>query len=173
MIVRALALGAALVLVTGLSAQAQDDDDYEEEMVYEKESSAYMEVLFSNAYHHNNDKSNDHSVGGGVILGGHLTPWLAMEGQYEFHEYSKTSLASYQVKLVPFSTGPVQPFVKAGLGLMGGRPSHAFLFMGRFGLGSDVFLTEQVALTMTVSYAVAKHSNHVVIGSLGVAYYFE
>ena len=167
---RVLALGAALVLMTAMSAQAQDEDEY----YYEKERAAYAEVYGTGGYFKINgsDGGDDGSGGAGVTVGGHINPNIAMDVTYEFQSYSKTSLASYGLKYV-FLTDRVQPYVKAGMGVMGGRPNHAFLFMGRFDAGVTFFLTEQVALRGGGSYAVAKHNNNLLLGSLGVVYYFE
>jgi hypothetical protein len=167
---RVLALAAAFLMLAAVNAQAQDDEE-EEELYFEKDSAAYIGLVASYA-HYDINESNKDTGGAGVILGAHVTPWLAMEGQYEFHESSKTSLGSYNLKFV-FLHDRVQPFVKGGIGIMGGRPNHAFLLMGRASAGVDFFLNEQVALSAIASYAGAKHSNHVYIGSLGVTYYFE
>ncbi len=167
---RVLALGAALVLMTAMSAQAQDEDEY----YYEKERSAYAELYAAGGYFKINgtDGGDDGSGGVGLAVGGHITPNVAMDVTYEFQSYSKTSLASYAVKYV-FLTDRVQPFVKAGFGVMAGRPNHAFLFMGRFDAGVNFFLTEQVALRGAAGYAVAKHSNNLLLANLGIVYYFE
>ncbi len=165
---RALAVGAAMMMLTAVNAHAQDDED-EEEGYYEKESSAYVELVGSYARHTDDD---DDTGGAGVIMGAHVMPWLSIEGQYDWLEDSSTSLGSFSLKYVALQ-GRIQPFLKAGLGVMGGRPNHAFLFMGRFGAGASFFLNEQLALTGTTSLALAKHSNRLVITSVGLSYYFE
>jgi hypothetical protein len=172
MIGRVLALGAALVLTSAVTAQAQDEE--EEEYYFEKENSVYAELYAAGGYFKINgsDGGDDGSGGGGVTIGGHVTSHIAMEGSYEFQSYSKTSLAAYSLKYV-FLTDRVQPYVKAGLGIMGGRPNHAFLFMGRFDAGVTYFLNETLGLRAGVGYAVAKHSNHLLLGNAGIIYYFD
>ena len=129
----------------------------------------YLEFVASYSHH----DADDRDTGGvGLIIGGHVLPWLALEGQYDWQEASNTSLGSFSIKYVALQ-GRIQPFLKAGLGVMGGRPNHTFLFMGRFGAGASFFLTEQLALTGTTSFAIAKHRNRLVIASVGVSYYFE
>jgi opacity protein-like surface antigen len=169
---RALALGAVLVLLTAVNAQAQDED--EDESYVEKESAAYGELYGSGGYWWINgtDGGDDGSGGVGLTLGGHFTPNIAMDVTYEYQSYSDTSLASYSLKYV-FLTDRIQPYVKVGAGIMGGRPNHAFLFMGRFDAGVTYFLNEQLALRGGASLALAKHSNQTLLGSLGVVYYFE
>lgn len=169
---RALALGAVLVLTSALGAQAQDDDDYE--YYFAKERSGYFELYGAGAYFKINgtDGGDDGSGGAGVAVGGHITEHIAMEASYEFQSYSKTSLAYYSLKYV-FLTDRVQPYVKAGMGLMGGRPNHPFLFSGRFDGGVTIFIDEQLAFRTGVGYAVAKHSNHVLLGNVGLIYYFQ
>jgi hypothetical protein len=171
MIGRVLALGASIILISAGTAGAQDD---EEEYSYEKETSPYAELYGAGGYFliNGSDGGNDGSGGFGAALGGHFTSHLAMEGQYEYQSYSNTSLASYNFKYVML-TGRVQPYAKVGIGLMAGRPNHPFLFMGRFDLGMTFFLTDQWGLRGGVSYAVAKHSNHLLLGNAGVIYYFE
>jgi hypothetical protein len=166
---RVLALGAVLVLMTAVGAQAQDD---EEEYYFEKENAGYLELYGGVGYFKINgsDGGDDVSGGGGATVGGHITPNWAMDVTYEFQSYSKTSLASYGVKYV-FLTDRVQPYLKVGAGVMGGRPNHAFLFMARFDGGVTYFLDEQLALRAGVGYAVAKHSNHLLLGNVGVVYY--
>jgi hypothetical protein len=173
MIGRVLALGAVLVLMTAVNAKAQDED--EDEYYFEKESAAYGEIYGSGGYWWINgtDGGDDGSGGVGVTLGGHLTPNVAMDVTYEYQSYSDTSLASYSLKYVFRTEERIQPYVKAGFGIMGGRPNHAFLFMGRFDGGVSYFINEQVALRAGASYAVAKHSNQVLLGNLGLVYYFE
>ncbi len=174
MFARVLALTASLVLATATPAYSQDEDyeeeyadEEEEEAYFAKESSVYAELLVSTG-------PIDGETTGGLsfIFGGHMQSWLAMEGQYEWLEDESTSLVSYGVKFVPLQ-GRVQPYLKAGLGLMGGRPDHPFLFMGRFGLGVSVFLNEQLAVTAGGTAALAAHSNDAYLGSLGIAYFFE
>lgn len=176
--VPALRRGAALAFcavlcasltLAGATASAQDDDDYDEEFDYSKDSASYVELMGSFAF----DDDEDEETGGvGAIIGGHVTPWLAMEGQYEYVENEDTHLVSYQLKWVPLQ-GRIQPFVKAGLGLMGGRPSHPFLFMGRFGAGVSFFLNEQLAVVGSGSIATARYDSNFFLGSIGVAYFFE
>jgi hypothetical protein len=45
--------------------------------------------------------------------------------------------------------------------------------MGRTDVGVNWFLNEQWVLAPVVGYAGAKHSNHIFIGGVHVAYYFE
>lgn len=167
---RVLALGAVLVLATAVSAQAQDEDEY----YYAKENTAYAELYAGGGYFKINgsDGGDDGSGGAGLTVGGHITPHFAMDVTYEYQSYSNTSLGSYALKYV-FLTDRVQPYVKAGLGIMGGRPNHPYLVMGRFDAGVAFFLTEQVALRGGGSYAVAKHGNNLLLGNLGLVYFFE
>ncbi len=171
MIGRVLALGAVLVLMTAVTAQAQDD---EEEYYYEKESAAYAELYAAGGYFliNGSDGGNDKSFGGGATMGGHLTPHFAMDITYELQSYSKTSLASYNLKYV-FLTERIQPYIKAGIGVMAGRPNHSFLFMGRFDAGVTFFLTEQIGLRASYGIGLAKHSNNLLLGNAGIVYYFE
>jgi opacity protein-like surface antigen len=171
---RVLALGAALVLMTAVSAQAQDEEE-EEEFYYAKESSAYAEFYAAGGYFKINgsDGGDDGSGGGGLTVGGHITENFAMEANYEFQSYSKTSLASYNWKYIFMPEDRLQPYLKAGIGVMGGRPNHAFLFMGRFDAGVTFFLSETLGLRGGVGYAVAKHSNHLLLANAGIIYFFE
>jgi hypothetical protein len=171
---RVLALTAALALAAATPAYSQDEDyedeydeEEEEEAYYAKESSVYVELLGSAGA-----IDGDETGGVSVIIGGHIETWLAMEGQYEWLQDDSTSLVSYGVKFVPLH-GRIQPYLKAGLGLMGGRSEHSFLFMGRFGLGVSVFLNEQVAVTAGGTAALAANSNNAYLGSLGISYFFE
>ena len=168
MIARVLALAAALMLATAVAAHAQEEDDEEEEELYfAKEASSYLELSAATG-----DIDGDATGGVAAIVGGHLETWLAMEGQYQFLEDESTHLASYNLKLVPLQ-GRIQPYVKAGIGLMGGRPGHSFLLLGRFGAGVSFFLTEQMALTAGATAALAAHGNNAYLGSVGFAYYLE
>jgi hypothetical protein len=172
MIGRVLALGAALVLMTAVTAQAQDDE--EEEYYFEKETAAYIDGYVAAGYFKINgtDGGDDNSFGGGLAVGAHITSNFAMDVRYELQDYSKTSLASYNLKYV-FLTDRFQPYVQAGIGVMGGRPNHAFLFMGRFEAGTVIFINEQLGFRAGFGYAVAKHSNHLLLGNAGLVYYFE
>ena len=170
---RVLVLGAVLVLMTAVGAQAQDEDE-EEEFYYAKESAAYAELYATGAYFKINgtDGGDDGSGGGGLIVGAHLTENVAMEANYELQSYSKTSLASFNLKYI-FLTDRIQPYLKVGAGVMGGRPNHAFLFMGRADAGVTYFLSETFGLRGGVGYAIAKHSNHLLLANAGLIYYFE
>jgi hypothetical protein len=172
MIGRVLALGVALVLMSAVTAQAQDED--EEELYFEKESAAYIEAFAGAGYFKINgtDGGDDSSFGGGLAIGAHITPHFAMDVRYELQDYSKTSLFSYNLKYV-FLTDRIQPYLMAGVGVMGGRPNHPFLFMGRFELGMTYFLNEQLGLRAGFGVAVAKHSNRLLLGNFGIIYYFE
>jgi hypothetical protein len=167
MIARVLALAAALMLATAVTAHAQDEDEEEEEFYYAKESSGYLELAAATG-----DIDGDTTGGVSAIIGGHLETWLAMEGQYQFLEDESTHLASYSLKFVPLQ-GRIQPYVKAGIGLMGGRPDHTYLFLGRFAAGASFFLNEQMALTAGLTAAIAAHGNNAYLGSIGFAYYLE
>ena len=172
MIGRVLALGAALVLMTAVTAQAQDEE--EEEYYFEKESAAYIEGYVGAGYFKINgtDGGDDKSFGGGLAAGAHITPNIAMDVLYELQDYSKTSLVSYNLKYV-FLTDRIQPYLKAGVGVMGGRPNHAFLFMGRFEAGTTIFINEQLGFRAGFGVALAKHSNRLLLGNAGLVYYFE
>lgn len=174
MIGRVLALGAVLVLLSAVGAKAQDDDE-EPEYYFDKEGAGYVELYGAGAYFKINgsDGGDDGSGGVGAVVGGHVTTHLAMEAQYEFQSYSKTSLASYNLKWVFLPKERLQPWAKVGAGLMGGRPNHPFLFMGRVDLGLTFFMTDQWGFRGGVGFASAKHSNHVLLGNAGVIYYFQ
>jgi len=166
MIGRVLALTAALLLSANV-AVAQDDDE-EEEFYYEKESSPYVGISGLGGL-----IGGDGTGGFGVLLGGHVTTWLAFEGEYNFVSDSATHLANYSAKWTPMGDKQIQPYLKAGLGLMGGRNAHPFLFMGKFGAGVAFFLSETLALDAGVTAGVASHDNNLYTGSLGLVYYFE
>lgn len=168
MMTRVLALGAALVLAMAFPALAQDDE-YDDSDSYEKDSTTYTELWLHAGYA---DGKNDFTGGGGLTLGGHVSKWLAMEGQYDLIEDNKTSLATYNLKAV-FLHGRIQPFAKVGIGIMGGRTRHPFLLMGRFSAGLSFFLTEELALSCAATAAVASRDNDIYLGSLGLSYYFE
>ncbi len=159
MIGRVLALGALMVLMAALTAafdaQAQDEED----LYYEKESSTYVEFNVAASYYLINENDNDDRFSGGVgtVLGAHVTPHVSIEMQYDWQEHSSTHLASANLRYT-FLTGKIQPWLKAGIGVMGGRPNHAFLFMARFGVGTNYFLTEQVAIAPSVVCAALKPS---------------
>lgn len=176
MIGRVLALGAVVVLMAALTAatNAQAQDEEEEELYYEKESSTYAEFNMGASYFviNENDDGDRASGGIGLVLGGHVTPHFSMEAQYDWHEYSGSHFANYNLRYT-FLTDQIQPWVKAGIGIMGGRPHHPFLFMTRLSAGTNLFLTEQWAVAPSVGYAVAKHNNNVFFGNIGVVYYFE
>jgi hypothetical protein len=164
-----------LVLVSALGAQAQDEDEDDYEYYFAKESSGYMELYAGGGYFKINgsDGGDDGTGGAGVTVGGHLTENFAMDVTYEFQSRSKTSLAHYALKYVFRPEERFQPYLKAGIGLMGGRPNHAFLFMGRFDGGVSYFIDEQLAVRAGVGYAVAPHSNHLFLGNVGLVYYLE
>ena len=174
MIGRVLALGAVTVLMAALTAASDAQAQDEEELYYEKESSTYAEFNAAVSYYVVNESDADDRFSGriGAVLGGHVTPHVSMEIQYDWHEYSSSHFASTNLRYT-FLTGKFQPWLKAGVGIMGGRPNHAFLFMGRFGAGTNYFLTEQWAIAPSIGYAVAKHHNNVLLGNIGVIYYFE
>ncbi len=177
MIGRVLAVGTVVVFMAALTAafdaQAQDEDfEEEEELYFEKESSPYAELNFAGSYYLINDDKNRFSGGVGALFGGHVTPHVSLEVQYDWQEYSSTHLASFNLRYT-FLTDRLQPWFKAGVGMMGGRPNHAFLFMARLGAGTNFFLTEQWAIAPSFGYAVAKHQNHILLGNIGVVYYFE
>lgn len=177
MIRRVLTLGAVLVVMTALTAafdaQAQDDDfEEDEELYYEKESATYSEFQIGGSYFKISDDDDRFSGGVGLVVGAHVTPHVSMEVQYGWQEYSSTHLASYNLRYT-LLTDSIQPWVKAGIGLMGGRPNHAFLLLGRLDAGANFFLNEQWAIAPSVGYAGAKHSNHIIMGNIGVVYYFE
>ena len=90
----------------------------------------------------------------------------------QLQSYSTTSLASYHLKYVVL-TERIQPYVKAGFGVMAGRPNHSFLFMGRFDAGVTFFLTEQIGLRAGYGIGLAKHNNNLLLGNVGIVYYFE
>jgi hypothetical protein len=158
-----MVLMAAIAVAS--NAQAEDED----ELYYEKESSTYAVLNGSASYF---DGDNDFSGGVGLVVGGQLSPHFSMEAQYDWQADESTHLASYNLRYI-ILTDSIQPWIKAGIGLMGGRTGHPFLFMGRFSAGADFFLTEQWAVAPSLSYAVASHDNNVLLGSLGVVYYFE
>ncbi len=167
---RVLALAVVMALVPALAVQAQDDDE-EEEYYYEKETSGYMELYGAGGYFVINE--DDKGSGGlGVTIGGHITEHIAMDLTWEFQSSSTTNIGTYALKYV-FLTGRVQPYVKAGLGAMLGRPDHSFLFVGRFDAGVTYFLDEQLAVTGGAGYAVARSDNNLFLGKLGLTYYFE
>ena len=174
MIGRVLALGALVVLMAALTtafdAQAQD----EEELYYEKDSATYVEFNVAAAYFVINESDGDDrfSGGPGVVLGAHVTPHVSMEMQYDWQEYSSTHLATANLRYT-FLTGRVQPWLKAGIGVMGGRPNHPFLFLARFGVGTNYFLTEQFAIAPSLGYAVGAHNNNILLANIGLVYYLE
>ena len=170
MIARVLALAAVMVLMSAVNVQAQDEDEYEEEFDYTKDSATYMELNLSGAYFDING-DNRGSGGVGATIGAHVDA-IGMEVQYDFFDYSATHIATYNLRYT-FSNDQLQPWAKAGIGIMGGRPSHPFLLAGRFEAGVNWFLNEQWALAPVAGYAVAPRSNHIVYGSLHVVYYFE
>jgi len=171
MIGRVLALGAVVVLTVTLTAASNAQAQDEEELYYEKESSAYAEFNASAAV--NENEAEDRFSGGiGLLVGGHVTPHFSMEAQYNWQEYSGTHLANYNLRYT-FLTDMIQPWVRAGIGIMGGRPGNPFLFMTRFGAGANLFLTEQWAVAPSISYAIADHHNNIFSANLGVVYYFE
>ena len=171
MIGRVLALGAVLVLLSAVGAKAQDDED-EPEYYFDKEGAGYVELYGAGAYVMTSG-SNDGSGGVGTVVGGHFTPHFAMEAQYEFQSDEVTSLASYNFKWVFLTKTRLQPWAKVGAGLMGGRPNHPFLFMGRFDLGMTFFMTDQWGFRGGVGFATAKHSNNMLLGNAGIIYYFQ
>ena len=174
MIGRVLGLGAAMGLMAALVVASEARAEDEDELYYEKESSAYAELSAGASYFllKNTEENNRFAGGVGLTIGGHLSPHFAMEVQYGYQGYSNTQLVSYNLKYV-FLTDSVQPWISAGIGMMGGRPHHPYLFMGRINAGSNFFLDEQWAVAPSVSYAVAKHHNNVFLANLGVVYYFE
>ena len=171
MIGRVLALGAVVVLTATLTAASNAQAQDEEELYYEKESSAYAE--FSGSFAVNEDEAEDRYSGGiGLVVGGHVTTHFSMEAQYDWQDFSGTHLANYNLRYT-FLTDMIQPWIRAGIGIMGGRPGHPFLFMTRLGAGTNLFLTEQWAVAPSISYAIANHHNNVFSANLGVVYYFE
>ena len=177
MIGRVLALGVVMVLMGATGALAQDEDEYEEyeeEVYYEKETATYVELTFSGAWFDINDDDGDNRASGGVgiILGGHVGG-LKMEGQYEWYDYSSTHVATYNLGYTFFKESAIQPYIKGGIGILGGRPSHPFLFAGRLDAGVNIFLTEQWALAPSIGYIGAPHSNDIFNGRVGIVYYFE
>jgi hypothetical protein len=175
MIARVLVLGVAMVFVGAANVHAQNDEEYdEEETFYQKDTAAYVELSLAGSYFDINDDDGDDRGSGGVgaIVGGHVGA-VRMEVQYEWFDYSATHLASYNLGYTFLPSSRFQPYVKAGIGIMGGRPSHPFLLMGRADLGVNLFLTEQWALAPVIGYAGAKHSNDIFMGGVHIAYYFE
>ena len=168
---RALALGAVLVLMSALGAQAQDDEDEDDyEYYFAKESSGYVELSGGFAYFDGNDA---YGGGAGLTVGGHLSEYLAMDINYEYSNQSNTHFATYGFKYVVLPESRVTPFFRAGLGLMGGRPNHPFLFMGRFDGGVQIFLDEYLALKASAGFAWARDDNKISLANFGVIYYFE
>jgi hypothetical protein len=168
-LVPALSLALTGALGAPLGAQAQEDE--EEEYYFEKESSAYVELYGAGGYFVINEEDKG-SGGVGLTIGGHITEHFAMDATYEFQSQKETHLASYGLKYV-FLTERIQPYVKVGIGLMGGRPDNEYLFMGRFDAGVTYFLNEQLAIRGGVSYAAAKDDNNLFLGSVGLVYYLE
>jgi hypothetical protein len=170
MIGRVLALTAALLLAMNFAAYAQDDEDEdeEEEYYYDKESSPYV-ALGAGGGAIGGDGTGNISA----IVGGHVDTWIAFEGEYQYVTDSSTHLVTYSTKLLPLPDSRIQPYVKLGLGLMGGRSGHPFLFMGRFGAGVSFFLTETLALDAGANAGIASHDNNIYTGTLGLIYYFE
>ena len=166
MIGRVLALTAALVLAMNGVARAQDDE--EEEFYYEKESSPYVGLLGTGGA-----IGGDGAGGFGVLIGGHVDTWIAFEGEYTFLSDSSTHLATYSAKFLPMPESKIQPYLKVGAGLMGGRDDHPFLFAGKFGAGVAFFLSESLALDAGFTTAVASHDSHLYGGQIGLVYYFE
>jgi hypothetical protein len=161
-----------MALTSALSAQAQDE--YDEEAYYEKETATYMELTFAGSWFDINDDDGDDRGSGavGAIVGAHVAG-VKMELQYEWYDYSSTSVATYNLGYTFRSTESIQPYVKGGIGILGGRPDHAFLFAGRVDAGVNFFLTEQWAIAPAIGYIGAAHSNDIFTGRVGVVYYFE
>jgi hypothetical protein len=169
MIGRVLALTAALLLAMNFAAFAQEDEEEEEEeYYYEKDSSPYVALTGGGG-----------AIGGdgagtvGAIVGGHVATWLAFEGEYEFVTDSASHLATYSAKWLILPESRIQPYLKAGAGLMGGRSGHPFLFMGRFGGGVSFFLSETLALDGSVNAGIASHDSNIYTGKLALIYYFD
>lgn len=168
-----VAMAMTMTMMTGV-AFAQDDEEEEEELYYEKESAAYLGLTGSGINASGDFSDVDDWTGGvGLILGGYVTTWLAFEGQYDFVADSASHLFSYSAKWLPMGDSQLQPYLKAGLGIMGGRDEEPFLFMGRFGAGVSFFLTETLAVDAGLNTAIAAHDNNMYMGTLGVIYYFE
>ena len=172
MIGRVLGLGAAMGLMAALVVTSEARAEDEDELYYEKESSAYAELSAGASYFDTED--DDGASGGfGLTIGAHLSTNFAMELQYGWQGNGGTHLASYNLKYI-FLTDSVQPWVSAGIGMMGGSPGGpTYLFMGRINAGSNFFLDEQWAIAPSVSYAVAKGNQNIFLANLGVVYYFE
>jgi len=169
MIGRALALGAALILLSAVGAQAQDDD---EEAIDYSRSGSYASLYAS--YANFQDGHDNHSGGGGAIVGYYFLPQLAMETQVEGQSDDATLLWTYNVKYVPFPKLRIQPYLKAGLGLMAGRDDDEWLFTGRFSGGFDFFLSETIAMFAAYDYARAgSHGHDAHIANLGVTLFFD
>ena len=157
---RTLAVGVLLATLAAGSANAQEE--------YEKEG-AYIGLLGSYTYFNDGGRS---SGGPGIIIGAHMFPWLAAEGTYQYIQTSNTHFGTYSLKAI-LPLGMVQPWAKAGIGLMGGRPEKPFLFMGRFGLGADLHLTDSLALFGGAEAATALNQNNIFMATVGVTYYLD
>jgi hypothetical protein len=183
---RVLPLIAMILLTTTNTAFAQDDDwsddehrdDYKEEITPAKDTAPYVELLGSGgAVDHQGLTRVDpgDGVGGvGAVVGGHLQTWLAIEGEYELVAPNATHLATCSFKFVPIPDSRLQPYLKAGIGLLGGADrDHPYRFLGRFDAGAAFFIKSNLALDVGITAGVATHDKQVYLGNLGLIYYFE
>lgn len=186
MIGRALALTAAILLTATSTAFAQDEgssdgesrDGSGEAVMPARETALYLELLGSGGAvdHQGPDRVDPGDLVGGVgaIVGGQLQTWLAIEGEYQLVAPNATHLATCNLKFVPTPDRRLQPYLKAGIGLLGGADGdHPFRFLGRFDAGAAFFIESNLALDLGITAGVATHDKQVYLANLGLIYYFE
>ena len=106
---------------------------------------------------------NSHFVSGGfdIRIGHRHNRWLATElsGMY-IHNYRDTEYLSWGMSLnekLYFTKSRIQPYISVGMGFLqlistSGRGSFSPEFSLRFGIGTEIYTNQSVALTFVINY---------------------
>jgi len=178
---RRAGLATALVLFCAVPATAQEEDDYARSGLYIGFAGSY--AIYTELEDHNEDRfllalgyavnvDIENPIGFSTRVGYRVTPFFALEGQFEF--LSKANFSVNGINLFKFDSwiltansklyllpDRLQPFLLAGLGFMEievedtfgiGVEDPSMEFAARLGGGVDYYATRNIVLSIDVSY---------------------
>lgn len=152
---------ALLFLLAPTSVLAQEDEEEHRWM----ERSFYIQAAFSGATEQFKDVSGSYGLGLDIRAGMRLIPWLAFELDFEWLDgmnpggrggdnWATTINARAYPTTDLILEGRIQPYLLIGVGASSFRTSRSreIGFASRWGVGVDSYITNEIAVTVGVSY---------------------
>lgn len=157
----AASLVFALLLLAPASVLAQEDEPEHKWL----ERSFYVQAAFSGATQQFSDVSGSYGLGLDIRAGLRLIPWLGFEVDFEWLDgmnpgdnggdnWATTINARAYPTTDLIHEGRIQPYLLVGIGASSFRTnrSREIGFASRWGVGVDSYITDQIAVTVGVSY---------------------